>query len=121
MSHHSNKKVSGTHAVITTHPKAASTAVSHSYRPTAKTKKGRRAKYKNGPSLFWLLPLIIGAITILAVFLVLMGGNQISGKLVAEKTVYNFGQVKLNGGLVTTQFLLKAQDDGVLVTKLTTT
>lgn len=134
----STKKMPTTHPAVTASPgrEAGSgplnpTKASSQPQPQAQTiqkpvkskpkNSRRRSGYKSGPSLWWMLPFGLVALAVVALFLVLLGGNQISGKLVADKTSYDFGQVKLNGGLVTTQIPLKVQDDGVLVSKITTT
>ena len=135
MSHsRSTKKMPTTYSAVTTTPglkpgsanaaKASPPPPAQTLQQPAKAKpknSRRRSSYKSGPSFLWMLPFGLVTLAVVALFLVLLGSNQISGKLVAEETSYDFGQVKLNGGLVTTQIPLKIQDDGVLVSKIATT
>src|SRR5690242_413199 len=133
MSHsRSTRKMAGPHPVATsvpgTKPQSGPSNVAkvsqHQAQPLPKPAKPksknsrRRSSYKSGPSFWWMLPFGLVALAVVALLLVLLGGYQLAANLVAAKTSYDFGQVKLNGGLVTTQIPLKIQDDGVLVSKI---
>jgi hypothetical protein len=84
--------------------------------------KDRRRHYRQS---FWrknLWTIVLALILLLvggAFVLVMLGSGQ-SGKLSASASSFDFGQVKINNGPITTRFQLSSDSPG-LVTKVGTT
>ena len=77
---------------------------------------GRAAGRKTRSLWLWIalaaLVLIGGTLALL-----LSGGGRPSGRLTATQQMYDFGQVPIHGGLITTQFPLTVEGE-TLVTEL---
>jgi hypothetical protein len=88
----------------------------------SRSNQDRRRHYRQS---FWrknLWAIVVALILLLvggAFVLVLLGSGQ-SGKLSASASSFDFGQVKINNGLITTRFQLTS-DSNSLVTKVGTT
>ena len=92
----------------------------HSATPAAPSAQGRRAGRAAGrktrsPWLWIALAVVVlvaGALVVL-----LSGGNRPTGRLTATQQMYDFGQVPIHGGLITTRFPLTVEGE-TLVTEL---
>ncbi|HEX2916377.1 MAG TPA: hypothetical protein VH186_36790 [Chloroflexia bacterium] len=83
------------------------------------THRRHKAGFLRRNSWLWLvIPLLL--LGLAAVTLVTLGSSGTTGKVTAKTTAYDFGQVKMHEGLVSTKFQLTA-DSPALVTRLGTT
>lgn len=87
---------------------------------TVKQSHPRPYHHRARRSYLWMwvvAPIVVLVAT--ALLLVMLGSSQ-AGKLTPATTAFDFGQVKIDGGLITTRFQLNVDGPG-LVTKVGTT
>ena len=90
---------------------------SHSSPPTRK--KPARRKRRRGYLVFLLAGLVV-LVAVISVGLVTANTTR-DGRISASLKTFNFGTVKITGGLIKTRFPLTVEDGTVVVQKLGTT